>query len=166
VLWLNGRGEIGGPIFLAGIAGWVAAAVLARYRAEDFGWLLYSVIPFVPMFLAIAVPKLFTQGPAAFALGALLALPSGVIQQVLLQEGLIARLEALGARTDVAAIIGALAFGVAHAPMNLQQAQGDHVLALTGSLVYQALIGLVFIIGYVRHRAAVPLGIIHGIAIA
>jgi membrane protease YdiL (CAAX protease family) len=89
-----------------------------------------------------------------------------MFQQVLLHDGLVARVEALSRRTDVAAVLAALAFGVAHAPMNLPQAQGDHLLALSAALVFQAPIGLVFIVGYLRHRASVPLGVAHGFAIA
>jgi hypothetical protein len=166
VLWLAGHGSIGGPVLLAGIAGWVAAAIVARYRPGDFRSLLRSPLPFTALLLAIALPKVVTLGPLGFALALPAALVSGIFQQVLLQDGLVARLEALIRRSDVAAVLAALAFGVAHAPMNLHQAQGDHLLALSASLVFQAPIGLVFIIGYLRHRASVPLGVAHGFAIA
>ncbi len=166
VLWLAGYGSIGGPVFLGGVAGWLAAAVLARYRPGDFSSLLRSPIPFAALLLAVALPKVVTLGPLGFALALPAALVSGIFQQVLLQDGLVARLEALSRRTDAAAVLAALAFGVAHAPMNLQQAQGDHVLALSASLVFQAPIALVFIVGYLRHRASVPLGVAHGFAIA
>lgn len=153
-----------GPLFVVGVGAWVFVAIRARYRPSDLAWATRGWRPLLPLLVAVLVPKLLLAGPAALV-GLPLAL-GGVVQQVLLQVGLTARLEALAGRSDMAAVLAALAFGVAHAGLNLPQAHGDHLLALSAALVLQAPIGLVFCIAYLRHRAPLALGVSHAIAIA
>ena len=153
-----------GPLFVVGFGAWVLVAIRARYRPSDLAWVIRGWRPHLPLLVAVLLPKLLLAGPAV-VLGLPLAL-GGVVQQVLLQVGLTARLEALAGRGDVAAVLAALAFGVAHAGLNLPQAGGDHLLALGAALVLQAPIGLVLCVAYLRHRAPLALGAAHAIAIA
>jgi hypothetical protein len=50
--------------------------------------------------------------------------------------------------------------------MNLPQAGGDLFLAAANAVVFQVTVGAIACLGYVRHRAAVPLGVAHSLAIA
>ncbi|HEV8516464.1 MAG TPA: CPBP family glutamic-type intramembrane protease, partial [Candidatus Limnocylindrales bacterium] len=163
--WIFRLGSWGAGLFAGGIVGWVAVAGIAGYRARDFGWLGRSWRPFVPLLVGVLAPKLLLAG-AALPGALLVALPSGVIQQLLLQLGLTARLEALTRRPDVAAVVAAICFGLPHAPLNLGQAGGDWALALANALVLQAPIGLAFCLAYQRHRAPLALGAVHGLVIA
>ena len=96
----------------------------------------------------------------------MVALPAGLLQQLALLIGLFAPLEAVLGRTDRAAVLAALMFGVLHVPMNLTQAGGELWLAAANALVFQATVGAIACLGFVRHRAAVPLGLAHALAIA
>jgi len=58
------------------------------------------------------------------------------------------------------------AFGSLHVPMNLPQAGGDLLLAMANAMVFQATVGAIACLAYVRHRAAVPIGVAHALAIA
>jgi hypothetical protein len=165
LVWIYGIGGWGFSLFVGGVAGWVAVVAVSRYRASDFAWVPRSWRPFVPLFVGVLAPKLVLAG-AALPVALMTALPSGVLQQVLLQLGLSARLEALTARRDLAAVIAAIAFGLPHAPLNLAQAGGDWGLALASALVLQAPIGLAFCLAYQRHRAPLALGTVHAIVIA
>jgi hypothetical protein len=62
--------------------------------------------------------------------------------------------------------VTAIVFGLLHVPMNLPQAGGDPSLAAANAVVFQATVGAIACLGYVRHRAAVPLGVVHALAIA
>lgn len=154
----------GAFLFIFGVLAWAVTAARAGYRLRDFAWLRRSWRPFAMLMLAVAVPKLLALGlPNPIALAA--AVPSGIAQQVVVQAGLQSRFEAVTRRADLAAVLTAVGFGITHTPLNLPLAGGDFWLALGAGLVFQAPIGLVFCIGYVRHRAPLPLGMVHAIAI-
>jgi hypothetical protein len=163
--WMFAVLPVGMHLFLGGIVGWLAVVVVAGYRARDFGWLVRSWRPFVPLFVGVTAPKLFMAGPGLLAplTG---ALPSGLVQQVLLQLGLTARAEALLSRREVAALAAALAFGLIHTPLNLPAAAGDWSIALANALVLQTPIGLAFCLAYQRHRAPLALGTVHALVMA
>ncbi len=163
--WMFAVLPVGMHLFLGGIVGWLAAVLVAGYRTGDFGWLVRSWRPFVPLFVGVTAPKLFMTGPGLLVplTG---ALPSGLAQQVLLQLGLTARAEALLSRREVAALSAALAFGLIHTPLNLPAAAGDWWIALANSLVLQTPIGLAFCLAYQRHRAPLALGTVHAILMA
>jgi hypothetical protein len=163
--WMFRFGTLGIALFLGGLAAWVATFAISRYRRTDFEWLRRSWLPFLPLFVGVLAPKLFLAGPM-LAIGMLVALPSGIIQQLLLQLGVTARLEAVTGRREVAAVLAAIAFGLPHVPLDLGQAGGDWTLALANAFVLQVPIGLAFCLAYQRHRAPLALGVIHGIVIA
>ncbi len=165
VIWVFGAGAFGYSVAQLGLLGWVAVGVLARYRLGDFGWIPRTWLPYLPLMLALALPKLAIMGldvvPRTLA-----GLSSGLIQQLLLQVGLAARLEAVTGRSDVAAVVAALSFGLLHVPLDLGQAGGDWSLALANAAVLQATIGLVFCLAYQRHRAPLGLGFCHALLMA
>jgi hypothetical protein len=152
-------------VFVGGLLAWAAVALLARPRPADFAWLIRGWLPFWPLALAIILPKLPEDGlslvPATVA-----GLGSGITQQVLLQVGLTARLEAVLRRSDLAAVLAAIAFGAVHIAMNLPQAEWDRAVAAANAMVLQASIGLVFCIAYLRHRAPIGLGVLHALLMA
>jgi hypothetical protein len=162
---LNGMGAPFAICFVAGVAGWAAVSIRAGYDASDFAWLIRGWRPLAALLVAVAVPKLLFLGPGVIY-GMPIALPSGIFQQVGLLIGLVARLEAVIGRPDAAAVVGALLFGLAHTGMNLGYAGGDPVLAVSSSIVLQGTIALVFCLAFLRHRAALPLGVAHAIVIA
>jgi hypothetical protein len=163
--WMFGVLPIGMHLFLGGIAAWLTVVVVAGYRRRDFRWLVRTWRPFVPLFVGVTAPKLFMTGPGLLAPLAG-ALPSGLLQQLLLQLGLTARAEALLSRPELAALAAAFAFGVVHTPLNLPAAGGEWSIALANSLVLQTPIGLAFCLAYQRHRAPLALGAIHAIVMA
>jgi hypothetical protein len=63
-------------------------------------------------------------------------------------------------------VIAALVFGSIHVPMNLGAAGGDWLAALANAVFYQSLVGLIVCMAYTRHRAALPIGVAHGLTIA
>ncbi len=143
----------------------VGIALLSGTQPSDLRWVWRTWVPLLPLILGVAVPKALMLGPALLS-GLLIALPGGILQQLLLQVGLTARLEAVTGRSDVAAVGAALAFGFVHTPLNMPQADGDVLIALANALVLQAPIGLVFCLGYLRHRAPLALGAVHALAMA
>ena len=159
--------------FRVALAGWVLVAALAWIRdalragptLAEIGWAFRSWLPFWPLMLALVLPKLPVAGPALIgSIG--VGLASGVTQQVLLQVGLTARLEAFLGRADAAAVLAALGFGAAHVAMNLPQAGGDWWIAAANAAVLQTTIGLVFCLAYLRHRAPLALGFCHALLMA
>jgi hypothetical protein len=118
----------------------------------------------VPLLLLIGVTRVLYGGVAPVGLAA--GLLSGVIQQVSYLVGLFAPLEARYRRTDGAAVVAALVFGAVHLPFNLEPNGGDWVAAAANAVVFQASVGLIACLALVRHRAAVPIGLAHGLAIA
>jgi hypothetical protein len=158
--------SLGVAMVLAAIVGWLVFAVLGRNAGDHLpAQLLRDPRPFVPLLLLMGVPRAIASGPI-YAVQAIVALPSGISQQLALLLGFFAPLEAVLRRTDLAAVISALAFGALHVPMNLPQAGGDVLLATANAMVFQATVGAIACLGYVRHRAAVPLGVAHALAIA
>ena len=153
-------------LVVAGAGAWLGFAALGRGAGDRLSaQLLRDPRPFVPLLLLVAVPRAIATGPG-YAVQAIVALPSGIGQQLALLLGLFAPLEAVLRRTDLAAVLAALAFGALHVPMNLQEAGGDLLLATANAVVFQATVGAIACLGYVRHRAAVPLGVAHALAIA
>jgi hypothetical protein len=157
---------VGVALVAAGVVAWLASAFIGSGPSDGLpAQLLRDPRPFLPLMLLVAVPRALATGPS-YALGALFALPSGIGQQVALLLGFFGPLEAVLRRTDLAAVVTALVFGLLHVPMDLPQAGGDLWLAAANAVVFQATVGAIACLGYVRHRAAVPLGVVHALAIA
>jgi Type II CAAX prenyl endopeptidase Rce1-like len=157
---------IGVALVIVGSVAWAACAVVGPGPSDRFpAQLLRDPRPFLPLMLLVAVPRALATGPG-YAVGALIALPSGIGQQIALLLGFFGPLEAVLRRTDLAAVVTAVVFGLLHVPMNLPQAGGDPWLAGANAVVFQATVGAIACLGYVRHRAAVPLGVVHAMAIA
>lgn len=165
LLWSSGISpDVGSVLVVSGIGAWLWAA----WRSSGFGgWadrLLRDPRPFVPLLLLILVPRLLAGGPA-YLIGAALALPSGIGQQLFFLIGLFAPLEAMRRRTPVAAVVAALVFGLVHLPVVLDANGGDTVAATANVVLFQASVGLIACLAFVRHRAAVPIGVAHALAI-
>jgi hypothetical protein len=163
--WGFGLLPFGMHIFLGGVCGWLAVVAFAGYRRGDLGWLTRSWRPYVPLLVGVTAPKLLLAG-LSLPIGLLIALPSGILQQLMLQLGLTAHVEALVRRSAVAAVAAAMGFGFLHVPMNLGMAGGDWWIAFANALVLQTPIGLAFCIAYQRHRAPLALGAVHAILMA
>ena len=156
----------GALLVLAGSGAWIGLAMLgSTSRDRHAAQLLRDPRPFVPLLLLVALPRAIASGPG-YGLAVILALPSGIGQQVAFLLGFFAPLEAVLRRTDGAAVLAALTFGSLHVPMNLPQADGDLLLAMANAMVFQATVGAIACLAYVRHRAAVPIGVAHALAIA
>jgi hypothetical protein len=155
---------IGAVLVLGGIGGWTYVAL----RTGGFGGLRARLTrdprPFIPLLLLLTLPRLLFGGPLAFV-GVVLALPSGIGQQLLYLLGLFSPLEALRGRTDFAAVTAALLFGAVHIPFNLPALDGDILAAVANAVLYQSSVGLIACLAFVRHRAVVPLGVAHALAI-
>jgi hypothetical protein len=121
--------------------------------------------PFGPLLILVVVPRVALTGLVAPA-GLVAGLGSGVVQELLYLPLLFASLEAVVGRRDVAAVVAALVFAGIHVPMNLAAADGDWLAAAANAVFYQALVGLIVAMAFTRHRAALPLGIAHGLTIA
>ena len=156
--------SVGVVLVLGGIAGWIWVAWREGGVSGLAGRLTRSPRPFIPMLLLLALPRLLVGGPLAFV-GVMLALPSGIGQQILYLLGLFAPLEALGRRRAGAAVVAALVFGALHVPLNLDANAGDWLAALANAVLYQASVGIIACLAFTRHRAAVPIGVAHALAI-
>jgi hypothetical protein len=165
VVWSVGDGSVGYRLVQVGLAGWAIVAILARYRLRDFAWLIRTWQPYLSLLLAVALPKLVLIG-VDLVPRTLAGLTSGIIQQLLLQVGLTARLEAVTGRGDVAAVVAALGFGLVHVPLDLGQAGGDWSLAFANAVILQSVVGLVCCLAYQRHRAPLGLGFGHALLMA
>jgi hypothetical protein len=166
-LLLAGLGAWPGVVLLgAALVGWLLAGSRRRGNALGIGWrqLLRDPRPFVPLLLLVGVTR-FLFG-AVTPVGLVAGLLSGVIQQVAYLVGLFAPLEALRGRADVAATAAALVFGAVHLPFNLEPNGGDWLAAAANAVIFQASVGMVAALAFVRHRAALPIGLVHGLAIA
>jgi hypothetical protein len=163
--WSTGVVPIGIYIAVGAAVAWAAVALLNGIRGVDLRWTVRSWRPYLPLLVGVTAPKLILAG-AVLPIAVTVALPSGVLQQVLLQVGLTSRLEAIARNAAVAAMIAALAFGLLHAPVNLSLAGGDWAIAVANALVLQTPIGLAFCVAYQRHRAPLALGAVHAIAMA
>jgi hypothetical protein len=157
--------EAGFVLFVCGLGGWLWAA----WRNGGFGDLTTrlrrDVRPFVPLLLLIGLPRLIIGGPT-FLLATVVVLPSGIGQQLLYLLGLYAPLEALRGRAGVAAVSAALLFGLVHVPLLVEPNHGDIVAAFANAVLFQSSVGLIAVLAYQRHRAVVPIGVAHAMAIA
>lgn len=156
--------EAGFVLFACGLGGWLWAA----WRSVGFSGfssrLTRDVRPFVPLLLLIGLPRLISGGPG-FLLVAAIALPSGIGQQLLYLLGLYAPLEALRLRAAGAAVASALLFALVHVPLLTASNHGDLLAAFANAVLFQASVGLIAVLAYQRHRAAVPIGVAHALAI-
>jgi hypothetical protein len=155
---------IGLVLLVGGIGGWI----WVTWRTGGFTGLgtrlTRSPRPFIPLLLLLAVPRLLFGGPLAFV-GVVLALPSGIGQQLLYLLGLFAPLEAWRDHRAAAAVLSALVFAALHVPLNLPANGGDWLAALANAILFQASVGLIACLAFTRHRAAVPIGVAHALAI-
>ena len=164
-VWGFGVSAAAGAVLLVvGLVGWLWSAVRRRGWESLPARLLRDPRPFVPMLLLIAVPRLAVGGPA-FLVDACLALPSGVGQQLLLLVGLFAPLEAFAGARMSRRSSAALVFGLVHVPLNLAPNHGDLLAAAANAVFFQASVGLIACLAFVRHRAVVPIGVAHALAI-
>lgn len=150
---------------LAGIAAWLLLAVRPDSGPGLLAMLRRSWRPFGPLLILVVLPRLALMGllgPAALLAG----LTSGIVQELLFLPMVFASLEAVAGRRDLAAVLAALVFGSIHVPMNLAAANGDWLAATANAVFYQSLVGFIVCMAYTRHRAALPIGIAHGLTIA
>lgn len=165
VVWTFGISvEAGFVLLVCGMGGWLWAA----WRSGGFHGLRERLTrdfrPFLPLLLLIGLPRLLFGGPFGLV-AAVLTLPSGVGQQLLYLTGLFAPLEAVLRRSDLAAVAAALLFGLIHVPLIFPDNDGDLLAAFANAVIFQASVGLIACLAYVRHRAVVPIGVAHGLAI-
>jgi hypothetical protein len=151
-------------LFACGLGGWLWAALRSGGFVDVRARLLRDPRPFIPLMLFIAVPRLVFGGPA-YVVGALLALPSGIGQQLMYLIGLYGPVEASGLRRSMAAVLAALIFAAVHVPILLPSHDGDIVATIANAVLFQSAVGLVACLAYTRHRAVVPIGVAHALAI-
>jgi hypothetical protein len=156
---------VGFLLVLVGVGGWVWAFVRNDGLAGVGERLARDPRPFVPLYLFIALPRLLAIGPV-YLLGVVIALPSGIVQQLLLLVGLFGPLEAWSGRPAWAALGAAAVFAVLHVPIVMPQNGDDIVAATANAAIFQLSVGFIAVMAYRRHRAAVPIGIAHGLTIA
>jgi hypothetical protein len=156
--------EVGLLLTLCGVGGWAWSAVRGGPPRDAWARLVRDPRPFVPMMLLVGIPKLVAIGPV-YVLGATLALPSGIGQQLLFLIGLYAPMEAISRRPAAAAVTAALGFALVHVPLVLEPNGGDLLAAAANTVLFQASVGLIAVLAYTRHRAAVPIGVTHALAI-
>ncbi len=163
-LWGFGLVAVGVVLLAVGGGGWLWSA----WRAGGVGALRDRLTrdprPFLPLLLLIGLPRLLIAGPT-YLVGAVLALPGGIGQQVLFLIGLYGPLEALRHRAACAAVVSALLFGLVHVPTVLDANHGDLPAAVANAVLFQSGVGLVACLAYQRHRAVVPIGVAHALAI-
>lgn len=163
LIWSASANAVGVVLVACGIGGWLWAAWRSGGLNGLGEQLTRSPRPFVPLLLFIALPRLVVGGPAYLG-GAVLALPSGIGQQLLYLVGLYGPLEAVG-RRSAAAVVCALIFGLLHVPFVLEANHGDVVAAFANAVLFQASVGIVACLAYQRHRAVLPIGVAHALAI-
>ncbi len=122
--------------------------------------------PFVPLLLLLAVPQAGCRGSGIHPGGRRRRCPAASASSSSYLIGLFAPLEALRGRSDAAAVAAALVFGLIHVPLVLDANHGDLAAAIANAVLFQASVGLVACLAYQRHRAAVPIGVAHALAIA
>lgn len=66
----------------------------------------------------------------------------------------------------MAAVLSALVFASIHVPMNLAANDGDWAASVANAVFYQATVGLIACLAFNRHRAPLPIGVAHALAIA
>lgn len=166
ITWGSGWSvPVGLVLFLCGLGGWLWMAWRSGAQRGLWARLARDPRPFLPILLLIGVPRLLAGGPS-YLVESLLALPSGVGQQLLYLVGLYAPLEASSRRADAAAVVSSLLFAFIHVPLLLEPNGGDVLAAVANALLFQAGVGLVACLAFQRHRAAVPIGMAHALAIA
>jgi hypothetical protein len=166
VVWGTGISiPAGFVLFACGMGGWLWSAFRADEGIDLRGRLLRDPRPLVPLLLLIAIPRLVVGGPL-FVLEAVLALPSGIGQQLLYLVGLYSPLEGLGRDRASMAVVAALLFGLVHVPIVLDANSGDLLAALGNAVIFQSSVGIIACLAYQRHRAVVPIGVAHALAIA
>lgn len=154
-----------GLLLLAcGMGGWLWGAWRTGGLRGVGSWLARDVRPFVPLLLLVGLPRLLAGGPL-YLVGAAAALPSGIGQQLLYLVGLYAPLEAATRRAAASAVAAALVFALVHVPLVLEENQGDLLAGFANAMLFQAGVGLVACLAYQRHRAVVPIGVAHALAI-
>jgi hypothetical protein len=155
---------LGVVLFLCGLGGWLWTAWRTGGQRGLWMRVTRDPRPFLPMLLLIGLPRLLAGGPT-YLVGAMLALPSGIGQQLLYLVGLYGPLEASTQRAAAAAVVSALLFALVHVPLLLEPNGGDVVAALANAVLFQASVGLIACLAYQRHRAVVPIGVAHALAI-
>jgi hypothetical protein len=155
---------VGLVLVACGIGGWLWSAWRTGGNGSLRERLTRDPRPFVPMLLLIAVPRLLLSGPA-YLLGATMALPSGIGQQLLYLLGLYAPLEAVSRHAATAAVVSALLFALLHIPLVLDANHDDLLAAIGNVVLFQSSVGLIACLAYQRHRAVVPIGVAHALAI-
>ena len=166
VLWGFGlSAEAGFVLSLVGLGGWVWSAVRAGGLIGLRSRLLRDPRPFFGLYLFIGLPRLLAIGPL-YLLGVGLALPSGIVQQVLLLLGLFAPLEAWSRRPGWAALLAAALFALLHVPTVMEPNEGDLLAAYANVVLFQLSVGMIAVLAFRRHRAAVPIGVAHALTIA
>jgi hypothetical protein len=165
LVWGSGLEVAAGLVLVSvGMGGWLVSAIRREGWRDLPTLLMRDPRPFLPMLLLIAVPRLMAGG-IAYLPGAVVSLPSGIGQQLFYLLGLFAPLEAASGRTAPAAVVSALAFGLIHVPLNLDANEGDLVAAAANAVFFQASVGLVSCLAFTRHRAVLPIGVAHALAI-
>ncbi len=166
VLWSFGlSAEAGFVLSLVGLGGWVWSALRAGGLVGLRSRLVRDPRPFFGLYLFVGLPRLLAIGPL-YLLGVGLALPSGIIQQVLLLLGLFAPLEAWSRRPGWAALLAAALFALLHIPTVMEPNEGDLLAACANVVLFQLSVGMIAVLAFRRHRAAVPIGVAHALAIA
>ncbi len=157
--------QVGFVLMVVGVGGWIWAYARGGGPIGVGSRLLRDPRPFFALYLFIALPRLLAIGPI-YLVGLLAAMPSGIVQQLLLLVGLFAPLEAWSARPSWAALTAAAVFALLHVPIVLEPNGHDMVAAFANAALFQLTVGLIAILAYMRHRAAVPIGVAHGLTIA
>lgn len=157
--------ELGLVLVFVGIGGWVWAFVRSDGLSGVRDRLARDPRPFLPLYLFIALPRLLAIGPL-YLVGVVFALPSGIVQQLLLLVGLFAPLEAWSGRPGWAALVAAVVFAILHVPIVMPQNGDDLIAATANAAIFQLSVGFIAVLAYRRHRAAVPIGVAHGLTIA
>ena len=155
----------GGVLILGGVGGWAWVAIRNGGLGRLGEKLTRDPRPFLGLFLLIGLPRLLVVGPA-FIVDVGLALPSGVGQQLALLIGLFAPLEAWSRRPAWAAVAAAGIFALLHVELTMEANDYDLIATCANVVLYQASVGLIAILAFTRHRAAVPIGVTHAMAIA
>jgi hypothetical protein len=156
--------DFGFVLVASAIGAWLWSALRGGGHLGLSQQLLRDPRPFVPLLVLIGLPRLLAVG-STYVLGATLALPSGIGQEVLYLIGLFAPLEAFSGRAAMAAVVSALLFALMHVPHLLDANGADLAAAVANAVLFQASVGLIACLAYRRHRAPVPIGIAHALAI-
>lgn len=156
---------LGFVLILSGVGGWMWAYLRGSGQVGLRERLLRDPRPFLGLYLFIVLPRLLAIGPLYLA-GILAGLPSGIVQQLLLLVGLFAPLEAWSGRPGWSALVAASVFALLHVPTVMEPNGDDLVAAFANAAILQLTVGLIAVLAYRRHRAAVPIGVAHGLTIA